>query len=91
MIERLGEMIGTVDEEVMAPPGLNAWAKAQRTLQPYEGWLTFRDWLDEANPAMSFSVARGLSAAAAIPQVDRDWAQLMRQEARARMGIFAGP
>ena len=68
MIERLGEMIGTVDEEVMAPPGLNAWAKAQRTLQPYEGWLTFRDWLDEANPAMSFSVARGLAAAAAIPQ-----------------------
>ena len=85
MIERLGEMIGTVDEEVMAPPGLNAWAKAQRTLQPYEGWLTFKDWLDEANPAMSFSVARGLAAAAAISQAERDWAQMMRQEARARM------
>ena len=91
MIERLGEMIGTVDEEVMAPPGLNAWAKAQRTLQPYEGWLTFRDWLDEANPAMSFSVARGLAAAAAISQAERDWAQVMRQEARARMEYLLAP
>ena len=91
MIERLSELIGTVDEEVMAPPGLSTWARAQRTLQPYEGWLTFKDWLDTANPAMAYSVARGLAAASAIPQAEREWAQMMRQEARARLDYLLPP
>jgi amidase len=91
MIERLSERIGTVDEEVMAPPGLSTWAKAQRTLQPYEGWLTFKDWLDTANPAMAYSVARGLAAAATLPQAEREWAQMMRQEARARLDYLLPP
>jgi len=91
MIERLSELIGTVDEDVMAPPGLSTWARAQRTLQPYEGWLTFKDWLDEANPAMAYGVARGLAAAATIPQAERDWAQMMRQEARARLDYLLAP
>jgi amidase len=91
MIERLGELIGAVEEEVMAPPGLSTWARAQRTLQPYEGWLTFKDWLDEANPAMAYSVARGLAAAAAIPLAEREWAQMMRQEARARLDYLLAP
>ena len=91
MIERLSDLLGTVEEEVMAPPGLSTWAKAQRTLQPYEGWLTFKDWLDTANPAMAYSVARGLAAAAAIPAVDRDWAEMMRQEARARLNYLLAP
>ena len=91
MLERLGELIGAVEEEVMAPPGLSTWARAQRALQPYEGWLTFKDWLDEANPAMAYSVARGLAAAAAIPQAEREWAQMMRQEARARLDYLLPP
>ena len=91
MIEHLSERIGTVDEEVMAPPGLSTWAKAQRTLQPYEGWLTFKDWLNTANPAMAYSVARGLAAAATIPQAEREWAQMMRQEARARLDYLLPP
>ena len=36
----------------LAPPGLSVWARAQRTLQPYEAWLTFRDWIDSAQPAL---------------------------------------
>ncbi|MDA1099332.1 MAG: amidase [Proteobacteria bacterium] len=91
MIERLGELVGTVDEEVMAPPGLSTWAKAQRTLQPYEGWLTFRAWLDATNPVMAYSVARGLAAAASISQAEREWAQMMRQEARARLDYLLAP
>jgi amidase len=91
IVERLGELVETIDEEVMAPPGLSTWAKAQRTLQPYEGWLTFKDWLDAANPAMAYSVARGLAAAAAIPAAERDWANMMRQEARARLDYLLPP
>ena len=91
MMQRLGKIIGSVEDDIMAPPGLSAWAKAQRTLQPFEAWLTFKDWLDEANPAMAYSVARGLSAAPAIPNADREWARMMRQEARARLDYLLPP
>lgn len=91
MIGRLGELTGSMDEEIMAPPGLSTWARAQRTLQPYEGWLTFKDWLDRDNPAMAYSVARSLAAAAAIPEAERDWARMMRREARARMDYLLAP
>ena len=58
MVKRLAALIGSSREEIMAPPGLSVWARAQRTLQPYEAWLTFRDWLDQRNPRFAFSVAR---------------------------------
>ena len=46
----------------MAPPGLSNWARAQRTLQPFEAWQTFQDWIERANPRFQFSVARNLVA-----------------------------
>ena len=51
----------------MAPPGLAAWARAQRTLQPYEAWQTFQEWIDRANPRFQFSVARNLVLGAHVP------------------------
>src|SRR5438034_7608335 len=42
MLERLGKLAGEVREDLMAPPGLSVWGRAQRTLQPWEAWLTFR-------------------------------------------------
>ena len=45
---------------LLAPPGLSVWARAQRTLQSSEAWLTFRDWIDRDNPRLAFSVARSL-------------------------------
>jgi len=85
MVEKLRALIGASREEVMAPQGLSVWARAQRTLQPCEALATFRSWLDERNPRMAFSVARGLVLAASIPESERGWANLMRQEARGRM------
>src|SRR5215469_16202075 len=52
VVQKLGGLLGDVREEVMAPQGLSVWARAQRTLQPYEAWLTFKDWLDERNPRL---------------------------------------
>ena len=69
----------------MAPQGLSVWARALRSLQPVEAYATFKDWLDTRNPRMAFSVARGLLAGAAIPVSEQNWANLMRQEVRARM------
>jgi len=91
MVDRLAGLIGNVREEVMAPQGLSVWARAQRTLQPHEAWQTFRPWVERDNPRMAFGVARGLVAGSMIPEADRAWAELMRQEARGRMAYLLPP
>ncbi len=91
MVERLARIVGTKRDEVMAPPGLSAWARAQRSLQPSEAWQTFKPWIERDNPRFAFSVARNLVAGAQITDADRAWASLMRQEARARMAYLLGP
>ena len=85
LLARLANLIGESREELMALPGLSAWARAQRTLQPHEGWLTFKDWIEAANPRFAFSVARNLVLASMTPQAELQWAGLMRVEARARL------
>jgi amidase len=91
MVGKLSDLAGEVRHEVLAPPGLSVWARAQRTLQPHEAWLTFKDWIDRDNPRMAFSVARGLALASAIPESERQWAALMRAEARARLAWLLSP
>jgi amidase len=85
MLERLSGLVGESAEVTMAPPGLSVWARAQRTLQPYEGWLTFKDWVEAENPRFAFSVARNLALASTTPPAELQWASLMREEARARL------
>jgi amidase len=70
---------------------LAAWARAQRTLQPYEAWQTFQDWIDRVNPRFQFSVARNLVLGSMIPAGERGWASLVRQEARGRMRQLLPP
>ncbi|HRD74715.1 MAG TPA: amidase family protein, partial [Hyphomicrobiaceae bacterium] len=91
LVARLGALAGEVREEIMAPPGLSVWGRAQRTLQPYEAWLTFKDWVERENPRMAFGVARGLVLGAMIPESERRWAALMREEARARLAYLLKP
>ena len=85
MVRKLSRLVTHVREDVLAPPGLSVWARAQRTLQPWEAWLTFKDWIERDNPRLQFSVARGLALASATPESERQWAELMRLEARARL------
>ncbi len=91
LVERMGRLVGEVAREVMAPPGLVAWANAQRTLQPSEAWETFKDWIDRVNPRMQFSVARNLTSAAAITGAERARAASVRDMARARMRKLLPP
>jgi amidase len=91
MVRRLAGLVREAREEVMAPPGLTAWARAQRTLQPWEAWHTFKEWIDRDNPRMAFSVARNLASATAIPESERQWATLVRAEARARLTALLPP
>ena len=85
MVRKLSALMRDVREDLLAPPGLSVWSRAQRMLQPYEAWLTFREWLDRDNPRMQFNVARGLALSGAIPESERQWAALMRAEACARL------
>jgi amidase len=91
LVERLRALIGAAREEIMAPPGLASWARAQRTIQPFEAWQTFQDWIERANPRLQFSVARNLMQGAAIPPGELAWARLVRDEARGRMRQLLPP
>jgi amidase len=88
MVQRLTALIGHSRDDIMAPQGLSVWARAQRTLQPFEAYTTFKGWLDERNPRFAFSVARALVMGSMIPESERSWAALMRQEARGRMAYL---
>jgi amidase len=91
LVRALSAVMKDTREDLLAPPGLSVWARAQRTLQPHEAWLTFKDWIDRANPRLAFSVARNLALASAIPESERAWAALMRDEARARLAWLLPP
>ena len=91
MVCRLSALVRTAREDHLAPPGLSVWARAQRTLQSSEAWVTFKDWIDRENPRMAWSVARGLALAAAISEPEREWAALTRAEARARLAWLLPP
>jgi len=85
MVDRLRALIGEVREEVMSPAGITQWARAQRTLQPSEAWLTFKEWIDRDNPRFAFSVARNIILGSMIAESERSWAELVRREAQGRM------
>ena len=91
LLNRLASLVGEVREELLAPPGLSVWGRAQRTLQPAEAWATFRDWLYRDNPRLAFNVARGLIMGSMVSESDLGWARLMRNEARARLAYLLPP
>jgi amidase len=91
LVTSLGALVGETEEVTMAPPGLAAWARAQRILQPYEAWQTFRDWVDQANPRFQFTVARNLVLASMSSAGDRAHAALIREEARGRLRHLLRP
>jgi amidase len=85
IVSRLARLVGEKSEAIMAPGGLVQWARAQRTLQPAEAWLTFRDWIEQNNPRLAYNVARNLYTGSQIPESERQWALLVRHEARGRL------
>jgi amidase len=91
MVAELGALIGNVEDAVLAPPGLLVWAQAQRILQPYEAWQTFREWVDRSNPRFAFNVGRQLAHAAMIAESDRGPALRVRGEARVHMRDLLPP
>ena len=91
LLDRLKRLVPEWREEVMAPQGLSAWSRAQRTLQPVEAWQTFRPWVERDNPRFAFGVARGLVLASMTPESELGWAALVRREARGRLRHLLPP
>ena len=91
LVRALGARMKDTREDLLAPPGLTAWARAQRTLQPWEAWQTFKPWIERVNPRLQYSVARNLALASATPESERQWAALVRSEARARLTWLLPP
>jgi amidase len=91
MVQALAALMKDVRDDMLAPAGLTTWARAQRTLQPWEAWQTFKPWVERDNPRLQYSVARNLAHSAAIPESERDWAAMVRSEARARMTWLLPP
>ena len=91
MVERLAKLFGQRRDAVLAPPGLSIWQRAQRVLQSSESWKTFEPWLDQCNPRMAFSVARGLIQGSMLTDAERSAATLMRIEARAHLRALLPP
>ena len=87
-LARLAAIVGPAREDLLAPPGLAAWARAQRTLQLTEAWETFRPWVEAEVPRFSFLVSRTLMAGAATPAGELPPAQLVRDEARGRLALL---
>ena len=90
-LARLEAIIGPATEILLAPSGLAAWGRAQRTIQPVEAWHTFRAWVERDNPRFAFGVARALMAGAATPAAELTWAEMVRTEARGRMRRLLPP
>ena len=88
---RLAAIVGQPIEDVLAPPGLSVWQRAQRVLQGSEAWQTFQPWLDQYNPRLAFNVARGLVQGSSFTDQDRAAAALVRLEAQARLRRLLPP
>ena len=91
LVRKLSALTGEAREDLLSPPGLSVWSRAQRILQPYEAWRTFKGWLDRDNPRLAFNVARGLTQSSMISESDRLWAAQIRDEARARLAWLLPP
>ena len=91
LLEKLKALIGDVREKVVAPGGIVQWARAQRTIQPSEAWLTFKDWIERCNPRLAYNVARNIYTGSQNPESERHWAELVRREARGRMCYLLPP
>lgn len=90
-VAKLGRLIGSAREDVMAPQGLSVWGRAQRALQMAEAWATFGDWVQRDVPRFSFLVARSLMAGSAVSAADLAAAALMRDEVRGRLAHLVPP
>ncbi len=65
-VESIAGVFNSRTAERLSPTSLEEWSGSQQILQSREAWLSIRDWLDAANPTMSFEVADRYVTARAV-------------------------
>src|SRR5690606_33069966 len=65
-VERLGIRLAVEHLDVLADPGLAAWAETFRVLQGAEIWAGLRGWLEDTNPTMALEVRDRLESLRSI-------------------------
>ena len=90
-VDQLAALVGDSKTEILAESGLAEWARNQWVLQSREAWETIRDWMDEVNPRLAFSVAERYAAGKAFTDEEVGQAKAMRVSVNARMdSLLAG-
>ena len=84
-VERVADLVGNSSAERLSPTSLGHWADQQQALQGREAWDTARDWLDRANPRLSFEVGERYATARAITDAEVEAAAGVRETIRERM------
>jgi len=90
-VERLAGLIGDVREDLLAPQGLSVWRAPSAPCSPTKPGSPSATGSTASNPRFAFSVARALLTGSMIPESERNWANLMRQEARGRLAYLLHP
>ncbi len=66
VVENIASMVGHSVTEKLAPTSLAEWLAQYLVLHNREAWQTVRDWIESANPRLSFWVADRYTRARAI-------------------------
>jgi len=89
-LEAAMALAGASREVVIHPAGLGAVNDQHQALQPTEAMATFADWLDEANPRLSWEVALGRARAMMIDPARVPPARAFRAAFRERLRELLG-
>ena len=88
-VDVIGQMIGHIRTERLAPNSLADWSEQQQALQSREAWETARDWIEATNPRFSFEVAERYITARVVTDAQVEAGQEARQAVVKRMNEVA--
>jgi amidase len=84
-LDRLIELVGTVDYVDVAGSELGSWRNAFRVIQSQEAWAAHGGWIEEVKPALGPGVRERFAAASVISQDEVVQANALRNKIRAKM------
>jgi amidase len=88
-VDVIGQMIGHIRTERLAPNSLSEWSEQQQALQSREAWETARDWIEATNPRFSFEVAERYITARVVTDAQVEAGQEARRAVVERMNEVA--
>ena len=88
IVEQLLPLFNSYSQKQIAPRGLAEWTKQQSILCGREASESIRNWIDNTNPRLSFSVIEGYLAAKSFTDQQVKEAQSIRRELVNHMNLL---